>query len=198
LFRVILLGGAHPPRDLPANVHTSYGLTETGSGVVYDGRPLDGVELRVDGDDEILVRCTMQLRAYRDGTSPVDADGWLHTGDLGHHLPDGRLQVDGRRGDLIITGGENVWPEPVEAVLATHPSVVEVAVAGLPDDEWGQRVAAWVVPGEQPPTLAELRAHVIGALPAFCAPKELHLVTSLPRTALGKVKRSLLATSTAH
>ena len=192
IFRLIVLGGARPPAQLPPNAHITYGLTETGSGVVYDGRPLDGVEVQLTADGEVLLRCPMLLRAYRDGTTPLDADGWLHTGDLGHWLPDGRLHVEGRRGDLIITGGENVWPEPVEAVISTLPAVAEVAVAGVPDTEWGQRVTAWVVPSGTPPTLDELRRHVTGTLPAFCAPKAVHLVDALPRTALGKIQRHLL------
>ena len=96
-------------------------MTETGSGVVYDGRPLDGVEVRIAADGEIHLRGAMLLRAYRGRHAPahpMDADGWLATGDVGRWLPDGRLHVDGRRGDLIISGGENVWPEPVEAVAA--------------------------------------------------------------------------------
>ena len=195
LFRVIVLGGAKPPAALPANAHTTYGLTETGSGVVYDGRPLDGVEVQLTADGEVLLRCPMLLRVYRDGTSPTDADGWLHTGDLGRWLPDGRLHVEGRRGDLIITGGENVWPEPVEAAIAALPSVADVAIAGMPDAEWGQQVTAWVVAHGTPPTLAELRRQVIETLPAFCAPKAVHVVETLPRTALGKIQRHVLVAS---
>ena len=198
LFRVIVLGGARPPRDLPPNAHTTYGLTETGSGVVYDGVPLDGVEVRLGDGGEILLRAPMLLRCYRDGTVPLDRDGWFDTGDAGTWLPDGRLHVEGRRGDLIITGGENVWPDPVEAVIARHPAVREVAVAGVPDPEWGQRVTAWVVVDGEPPALTELRALVAETLPAFCAPKELHVVTALPRTALGKVQRHHLVEGTAH
>ncbi|MGB8858859.1 MAG: AMP-binding protein [Ilumatobacteraceae bacterium] len=193
LFRVIVLGGARAPDDRPLNAHTTYGLTETGSGVVYDGWPLAGVDVRVADDGEILLRCPMLLRCYRDGTSPVNNDGWLHTGDLGRWLPDGRLHVDGRRGDLIISGGENIWPDPVEAALSAHPSIAEVAIAGVPDPEWGHRVVAWVVPAGQPPLLAELRDLVAVTMPAFCAPKELRLVEALPRTPLGKVQRHLLA-----
>lgn len=194
LFRVIVLGGARPPEHLPANVHTTYGLTETGSGVVYDGRPLGGVEVQITDDGEILLRGPMLLRCYRDGSTPLDTDGWLHTGDLGQWLPDGRLHVEGRRGDMIVTGGEKVWPEAVEAVLATHPSVQEVAVAGAPDPQWGQRVVAWVVPNPfaPPPELGELKAHVVEQLAPYCAPKELRLVDHLPRTALGKIQRHRL------
>ena len=193
IFRVVVLGGSRPPASLPPHVHTTYGMTETGSGVVYDGWPLDSVDVRVDDDAEVHLRCPMMLRAYRDGSTPVDAEGWLHTGDLGRWLPDGRLHIDGRRGDLIITGGENVWPEPVEALVAKHPGVSEVAIVGVPDTEWGQRVTAFVVPRSEPPTLAELRTLVTESLPAFCAPKDLRLVESIPRTALGKVQRHLLS-----
>lgn len=193
LFRVIVLGGSRPPADRPANCVTTYGMTETGSGVVYDGVPLDGVELRIAADGELLVRGPMLLRCYRDGTTPVDTDGWLHTDDVGR-LVDGRLQVDGRRGDLIVTGGENVWPDAVERVLQAHPAIAEVAVAGVPDPEWGHRVVAWVVPsGDSPPSLADLRSLVAATMPAFMAPKELIVVSSIPRTALGKVVRSALS-----
>ena len=193
LFRVVLLGGSRPPVDRPANVVATYGLTETGSGVVYDGLPLDDVEVHIAADDEILVRGPMLMRCYRDGSSTIDADGWLHTDDLGIMGPDGRLQVQGRRGDMIVTGGENVWPDAVERVIADLPGVAEVAVAGVPDPEWGQRVVAWVVPvGTAAPSLADLRAAVGQRLAAFMAPKELHLVEALPRTAIGKVLRTAL------
>jgi len=194
LFRVVVLGGARPPADLPANVVTTYGLTETGSGVVYDGRPLDGVDLRVAADGEVHLRGPMLLRVYRDGVDPKDAEGWLPTGDLGALGADGRLVVHGRRGDLVITGGENVWPDAVEAVLAEHPDVAEVVVAGRPDPEWGQRVVAFVVPTARGtlPELDGLRAWVKERLPAFCAPRELEMVERIPRTALGKPRRDLL------
>jgi O-succinylbenzoic acid--CoA ligase len=195
LFRRIVLGGSHPPADLPPNVVTTYGMTETGSGVVYDGHPLDGVELRIDAHGEIHVRCPMLLRCYRDDSMPT-VEGWFATGDLGEIADSGRLQVHGRRGDLIITGGENVWPATVEATLRAHPDVVEVAVAGVPDDEWGERVVAWIVPrrGSAPPTVTSLRAHLSETLPAFMAPKEVRLVDTLPTTSSGKVRRHELST----
>ncbi len=188
-FRVIVLGGSRPPAERPGNCVTTYGMTETGSGVVYDGVPLDGVEVDLADDGEIRLRGPMLLRTYRDGSTPIDADGWLSTGDLGEWGPDGRLHVQGRRGDLIITGGENVWPEAVEAALADHPGVADVMVRGADDPEWGQIVEAVVVPVADPPTLDELRAHVKARHAAFMAPKRLTLATSLPRTALGKPRR---------
>jgi o-succinylbenzoate---CoA ligase len=196
LFRVIVLGGGRPPADRPSNTVATYGMTETGSGIVYDGVPLDDVELRIEADGEVLARGPMLMRAYRDGTTAIDNDGWLHTGDLGSWRDDGRVHVEGRRGDLIITGGENVWPETVEAALRTHPDVADAGVAGVVDPQWGQRVVAWVVPAERsaPPDLGALRAHVATTLPGFMAPKQLELIERLPRTALGKLIRSELVT----
>jgi O-succinylbenzoic acid--CoA ligase len=190
-FRRIVLGGSAPPTDRPSHVVATYGMTETGSGVVYDRVPLDGVQVAAR-DGEIHVRGPMLLRAYRDGTDPKDPDGWLPTGDGGTVDADGRLTVFGRLGDLIITGGENVWPVAVEAVLARQPGVAEVAVVGRPDPEWGQRVVAFVVPADPaaPPTLDALRAAVRDELAPWAAPKELDIVAALPRTAIGKVRRA--------
>jgi O-succinylbenzoic acid--CoA ligase len=188
-FRTIVLGGSRPPDDRPPNCVTTYGMTETGSGIVYDGVPLDGVDVRIADDGEIHVRGPMLLRCYRDGTSPLGADGWLATGDLGEWRPDGRLHVLGRRGDMIITGGENVWPESVEAALADHPGVAEVMVRGVDDPEWGQLVEAVVVPSGAAPTLDSLRDHVKLRHPTFMAPRRLTIVESLPRTSLGKPRR---------
>ena len=193
-WRVIVLGGARPPHDRPVNTVTTYGMTETGSGVVYDRRPLDGVELRIV-DGEVHIRCPMLLRCYRDGLDPKTADGWFATGDLGEVDAHGMLQVHGRRGDLIITGGENVWPEPVEAILRAQPGVFDAGIAGLDDPEWGQVVTAFIVPADPaaPPSLGDLRAAVKSELAAFNAPRRLVLVDTLPRTALGKIRRSDLA-----
>lgn len=194
LFRTVLLGGSTPPASLPDNVIATYGMTETGSGVVYDGRTLDGVEARVV-EGEILLRGPMLLRCYRDGHDPKTSDGWLPTGDAGTVEPDGRITVSGRLSDLVITGGENVWPHAVETAIAAHPLVSAVAVGGRPDPEWGDRVVAWVVPTDpaEPPDLASLRTFVADQLPAYAAPRELILVGRLPRTSAGKVARHELA-----
>lgn len=195
LFRKVLLGGAAPPEDLPSNVVTTYGLTETGSGVVYDGVPLDGVELAVSQQGEVLVRSPTSLRCYRDGSDPFLPGGWLPTGDGGALDGDGVLSVFGRRSDLIISGGENVWPEAVESVLRADPLVGEVAVAGVPDPEWGSRVVAYVVPAgssREEPSLAHLRDLVGSELGRHAAPRELVILASLPRTGSGKVQRHLL------
>ena len=189
-FHAIVLGGAPVPGDLPANVVTSYGLTETCGGCVYDGLPFAGVDLRLAPGGEILVRGPVLLRAYRSGIDPKQPGGWLPTGDAGSFDPAGRLHVDGRLRDLIISGGENVWPAAVERVLGRHPRVRDVAVGGRPDPEWGERVVAWVVATDasDPPRLEDLRARVKGELAAYAAPRELVIVDELPRTRSGKVR----------
>lgn len=196
-FRRILVGGSADWRadERPGNVVQTYGMTETAGGVVYDGLPVDGVEVRVDpADGQVHLRGPMLLRCYRDGTDPKGPDGWLPTGDSGAIEPDGRLTVFGRMDDVIVTGGEKVWPDAVERALRANEKVGDVAVAGRPDDEWGQRVVAFVVPADagEPPTLEELRGTVKETMAAYNAPKEVVLVESLPRTAIGKVRRRAL------
>jgi O-succinylbenzoic acid--CoA ligase len=198
-YRSVLLGGSAPPSALPANVVTTYGMTETGSGCVYDGRPLDGVELGIgDGvrgaEGEVLVRGPMLLRAYRDGTDPRTDDGWFPTGDAGQFGEDGALVVLGRMAEVIVTGAEKVWPATVEDVVASHPAVAEVAVWKRPDPVWGERVVAWVVPvaGAGPPRLDELRELVADRVARWAAPRELVVVDELPRTPGGKVTRTAL------
>jgi O-succinylbenzoic acid--CoA ligase len=192
-FRLLLVGGDADRRPRGANVVHTYGMTETVGGVVHRGRPLDGVDVRVDEQGQLHLRGPMLLRCYRDGTDPKDSDGWLPTGDLGR-VVHGRVEVHGRMSNVIVTGGEKVLPEQVERVLSTHPGVVEVAVAGRPDPEWGQRVVAWVVPRDPaaPPSLDDMRITVKEALPAYCAPKEVVVVATLPKTAAGKTRRARL------
>jgi O-succinylbenzoic acid--CoA ligase len=199
-YRAVLLGGAAPPSELPSNVVTTYGMTETGSGCVYDGRPLDGVELRIgDGtlgtEGEVLVRGPVLLRAYRDGHDPRIGDGWLPTGDAGGLADDGTLVVFGRMAEVIVTGAEKVWPTQVEDVLSAHPGIAEVAVWKRADPVWGERVVAWLVPtpGLDAPGLDELRDLVAGQVARWAAPRELVVVDALPRTPGGKVRRSELA-----
>lgn len=220
-FTTVLLGGGPAPATVPDNAVVTYGLTESGGGVVYDGRPLDGVEVEVV-DGTIRLRCPMLARAYRSSQSTAqlssnsnsnngagdnrdptivgditltDDEGWFDTCDVGHLEADGRLVVQGRSGDMIVTGGEKVWPTAVESVLAGHPAVSEVVVFGRPDAEWGQIVVAVIVPTDQtsPPGLDVLRAAVAEGLAPWAAPRHLELVDTLPRTALGKVARHLLA-----
>ncbi|MEI7991239.1 MAG: AMP-binding protein [Actinomycetota bacterium] len=200
-FRVLLVGGAKPPEDMPSHCYTTYGMTETGSGCVYSGVPLKGVDVRIDDEGQIHLRGPMLLRTYRNVGDPKDADGWLATGDLGEWVERNgtrRLAVHGRRGELINTGGEKVWPETVERLLLAHPSVADAAVAGVADDGWGQRVVAYVAThrGTDAPTLDELRALVKGSLPAYCAPRQLVVVDAIPKTAVGKIRRNELVRDT--
>lgn len=203
-FRRLLLGGGPIPEPLleagaaaGAHVVTTYGMTETGGGVVHDGHPLPGVELAIADDGEILVRGPVLMERYRfqpDETAAALAGGWLHTGDVGR-VEKGRLQVVDRRRDIVISGGVNVSPAEVELVLARHPAVADVAVAGVPDAHWGERVVAYVVAADpsRPPGLAELRSFAARSLSPPKLPRQLMLVTDIPRTAGGKPRRHLLA-----
>ena len=189
-FRAVLIGGSAMPAERPPSTVATYGLTETFSGVVYEGWPLRGVELRTV-DDEVQLRCPMLLRCYRDGTDPRTADGWFATGDAGNVADDGRLSVFGRVDDMITSGAEKVWPVAVERILSQLASVAEVAVVGRLDPEWGQAVTAVVVPADpaSPPSVDELRDAAKSQLPAYCAPRAIELVEALPKTPLGKTQR---------
>jgi o-succinylbenzoate---CoA ligase len=210
VFTCVLLGGNKAPDELPVNVVSTYGMTETGSGVVYDGIPLQHVEIAVrpaEGErreprqeaggreeGEILLRAPMLFRCYRDGDDgrvlgPDDTRTWFATGDAGHFDSEGRLVVSGRIEDVITTGAEKVWPDLVERVLIAHPDVEEVAVWKRSDPEWGERVVAWVVPSTVAPSLDELREIVAETIAPWAAPRELVIVDDLPHTASGKVRR---------
>jgi o-succinylbenzoate---CoA ligase len=197
-FRRVLLGGGPVPPDLPGI--PTYGLTETWGGVVHAGHPLDGVEVAIGHDDEILVRGLVVMHGYRSPTGAADTaaaftrDGWLRTGDAGAIDGEGRLRVLDRLRDLVKTGGVSVAPSEVEAVLSDHPGVADVCVAGVPDPEWGERVVAYVVPADvaAPPTLDALRDFARDRLSAAKLPRELVLVDAVPRTAGGKPLRRLL------
>jgi O-succinylbenzoic acid--CoA ligase len=161
---------------------------------VYDGRALDGVGVRIAEDSEIQLSGPTLMRGYHLSSSqPFTGDGWLRTRDAGV-VSDGVLQVLGRLDDVIVTGGEKVWPQEVEAVLREHPSVADVAVAGTPDPEWGARVTAYVVPRDPaaPPSLEALRAFCAERIAKFKAPRALEITEALPRTASGKIKRDAL------
>jgi O-succinylbenzoic acid--CoA ligase len=217
-FGHILLGGGpidpgllQRARAAGARVSTTYGMTETWGGVVHDGHPLPGVELRLERDaldpaagpddvGEILVRGAMLMRGYRlwpEGTAAaIDAGGWYRTGDLGRFdgAAGGRLWVVDRIGDVVNTGGVKVSPTEVERVLAAHPSVADVCIAGRPDPEWGERVVAFVVPAvpTDPPPLAELRTFAGRHLPAAKLPRQVVILPAIPRTTGGKPLRRLL------
>ena len=186
IFDTILLGGAAAPPDLPANVITTYGMTETFGGIAYNAMPLDGVEVRVT-DEHIAVRSPSLFRTYRGANTTDLIDRWYQTGDSGT-FANGVLQVFGRSDDMIITGGENVWPSAVEKIVSAIPGIKRVVVSGIDDAKWGQRVVAWIVSSNAvAPSLENIRQHVKQQLPSFCAPSELRVVREIPTTSLGQV-----------
>jgi len=188
-LRVVMLGGAPADptlltraREAGWPVAPTYGLTQACSAVTVadpgdtrtSGAPLPGMRVAIAPDGEILVS----------GPS-VAGGGVLRTGDLGR-LDGGRLVVAGRKSDTIVTGGENVAPTEVEAVLLSHPAVVEAGVVGRPDPEWGEAVTAFVVVRGP---VDDLRAFCRERLPGFKVPKTISVVSSLPRNASGKLLR---------
>jgi O-succinylbenzoic acid--CoA ligase len=194
-FSSVLLGGAAAPAGLldaaraaRVPVVTTYGMTETCGGCVYDGIPLDGVQVRIgDEDDRIWLAGPVLFSGYRGGPR-VPGDSWLRTGDLGRMDSAGRLVVRGRADDVINTGGYMVVPGEVAAVLQTCPGVRDVAVLGQPDPEWGERVVAVVVPADpaDPPTLELLRLHVRERLSRYAAPSRVVVVDAVPLLPSGK------------
>ncbi|MEU6717232.1 AMP-binding protein [Nonomuraea sp. NPDC046802] len=198
-----VMGGAAPrpglvdeARDLGARVVTTYGMSETCGGCVYDGQPLYNVDLKIGDDDLIRIAGPVLFSGYRFADAPLDG-GWFVTSDLGE-LTGGRLRVLGRADDVINTGGEKVVAASVTAVLSTHPEVADAAVIGVPDPEWGERVTAIVVPADPdtPPTLQQLRAFCRDRLPPHAAPRDLRLVPGLPLLPNGKTDLVRLKTGT--
>ncbi|WP_447004598.1 o-succinylbenzoate--CoA ligase [Saccharothrix isguenensis] len=193
-FDAVLIGGAATPptllersRQLGVRVVTTYGMSETAGGCVYDGLPLDGVHVRlVNG--RIEISGPVLALGYRGGERFGE---WFRTGDLGRIRPDGTLEVLGRADDVIISGGENIVPTRVERALTAQAGVREACVVGLADPEWGQVVAAAVVPDDPgaPPDADELCAAVGEAVGRFAMPKRLVFVSELPRRGPGKVDR---------
>jgi o-succinylbenzoate---CoA ligase len=197
-LRAALLGGGPIPPELldwalatGLPVCPTYGMTETASQIVTarpgerSGRPLPGVELRIGDDGEILVRGPMV------SGGALAADGWLHTGDSGRIDELGRLHVDGRLKEMIVTGGENVAPVEVEEALLAHPAVADAGVTGLADPEWGEAITAFVVThGSVSP--AALLDWCRDRLAAHKVPKRIVMVPALPRNAAGKLLRDRL------
>lgn len=191
--------------DAGVRVLERYGLTETlmNTSNPYDGDRragsvggcLPGVEAVVADDGEVLVRGPNVGTGYWERPGATDEawrGGWFHTGDLGSCDPDGYLRLLGRAGDLIISGGYNVYPAEVESVLLEHPLVAEAAVTGTPSDEWGEVVTAWVVPAEDGFDSHGLVQWAAGRLAPYKRPRVVRVVDELPRTALGKVRRGEL------
>jgi O-succinylbenzoic acid--CoA ligase len=223
LQALLLGGAAAAPdllaRALAAGypVCPTYGLTEScsqvataappsmGAASALPMLPLRGTELRIDIDGrdapvgtpgEIVVRGPTVMQGYLHdprATARALRDGWLHTGDIGCIDADGGLRPLDRRDDLIVSGGENVYPAEVEAVLMDHPSVDDAGVAGIPDVDLGARVVAWIVaaPGTAP-DVDSLQRHCRSRLAGFKQPREFRYVEALPRNAAGKLQRNRL------
>jgi fatty-acyl-CoA synthase len=223
-LRVVALSGSALPGRLATewmdafgdNLHSLYGSTEVA--IVALAGPKDlraapdtagplvsGISVRLLDDDgrevprgqtgRIFVRSGLLFEGYTGGGSKPVIDGHMGTGDVGHLDAAGRLFVDGREDDMIVSGGENVFPQEVEEVLLTHPGVAEAAVVGVPDPDFGQRLRAFVVaaPEGERPTVEELRDHVRRNLANYKVPRDVDFVDELPRNTTGKVLRRVLA-----
>ena len=206
-FRAVLAGGAGTPpavlataRDAGIAVVTTYGMTETCGGCVYDQRPLDGALVRLDGG-RVLLGGPMLARGYLDdaaltASAFVEADGrrWFRTDDAGQ-FAFGRLAVLGRLDDMIVTGGENVAPAPIESLLHEWPQIRDACVVGVPDPQWGQRVAAALVltSGLTAPPLADVRTRIRAALGPASAPQQFTVLPELPLRGPGKPDRTAIA-----
>ena len=203
-------------RGLP--VVQTYGLTEAASQVTTQsldadrqvlgsaGRPLANTELRIENDlgeavlpgepGEIVARAPTVMSGYQgnpEATAKALRDGWLHTGDIGCIDAHGSLHVLDRRDDLIVSGGENVYPAEVEEVLKSHPAVLDAAAFGVPDERWGHRViAAIVLRSENKLTEEELAAYCRTRLASYKVPRQLSFVPQLPRSPSGKLLRRRL------
>ncbi|CNG01752.1 O-succinylbenzoic acid-CoA ligase MenE [Mycobacterium tuberculosis] len=201
LGAIVLGGAAAAPgllaeaRDRGARVFTTYGMSETCGGCVYDGTPLDGMRVALGDGGRIRLAGPSLFTGYRlrpELTAEAMDGDWFVTQDLGA-MEGGRLRVRGRVDDVINTGGEKVVAGEVAAALSRHPAVRDVVVVGRPDPEWGERVTAVVVPaGPAVPELTELRALVRATMPGYAAPRELDLVEAIPLLASGKPDRARL------
>lgn len=192
VFRKILIGGAAAPQTLPGNAVATYGLTETGSGIVYNGATLPEVKLEIR-DGEIVVQSPTLFSRYL-GDEPQNSEQWFATGDAGFLQDDQRLVVTGRLDDAIITGGEKVWPVLIERELDSLSLFSEHVVVGRQDQEWGQAVTIVCVPEnpEKSIDISDIRAQLRESFPNYALPKAIEVVDKLPRNAMGKVLRRLV------
>jgi acyl-CoA synthetase (AMP-forming)/AMP-acid ligase II len=158
------------------------------------GRPVSGLRLQIDEPDRAGIGEVLAAAAH---LSAQDADGWLHTGDLGVLDADGYLRLCGRRHDMVVRGGENVYPVEVETVLSAHPAVAAVGVVGVPDRRLGETLAAFIVPSDpaHPPRSEELSSFARGTLAGFKIPQHWYVVAELPLNSAGKVVRAQLRES---
>jgi len=197
-FSSVLVGGAAAgatvldrARAAGINAVTTYGMSETCGGCVYDGVPLDGVRVRADDEGRLRISGPVLMNRYYgrpDLTGDALDGGEFVTSDLGSVTGDGRVVIRGRADDVINTGGHKVIPGEVAAALSSCPGVREVVVVGRPDPVWGERVTAVVVPADptDPPGLELLRIHVRETLPRYASPSEVELTEAIPVLPSGK------------
>lgn len=215
-LRAGVTGAADIPVELVRRIHgelpfqtlmTGYGLTEAGNvtlsrpGDSFEdvattaGLPCDGVEVRIADDGEVLVRGYGLMQGYFDDpvatAQAIDAEGWLHTGDLGTLNAAGRLRIDGRKKDMFIVGGFNAYPAEIEGFLLEHPAVAQAAVIGVPDQRLGQVGKAFVVP-KSPVSEEDLIAWCRERMAGFKAPRSIEFLDELPLNATGKVMKDQL------
>jgi fatty-acyl-CoA synthase len=210
-LRLAVVGGAPMPEALldvwagrGVEIVQGYGLTEAAPNVLclrpedarrkagWAGRPYPYVRCALSDEGELLVRGPNVFAGYwrdPDATAAAFRDGWLLTGDVAERDAEGDYRIRGRRNDLVVSGGENVYPAEIEAVLHDHPAVADAAVVGVPDERWGEVCAAFVVL-ERPVSDDELREHCRQRLARFKVPKTFHAVDVLPRNSLGKVVKT--------
>ena len=222
-LRMIVSGAAPLPPELATAVmdrfgeilYNAYGSTETASGTLATpadlraapgtvGRPMAGVKVRILDDEgrdvprgergRIFIGSRLLFEGYTGGGGKEVIDGLISTGDVGHLDARGRLFIDGRDDDMIVSGGENVFPQEVEDLLAGHPAVADAAVFGVPDEQFGQRLAGSIVLADgASATEDELKEYVRSRLARHKVPREIAFVDELPRTATGKLRRAALA-----
>jgi o-succinylbenzoate---CoA ligase len=206
----VLVGGAatgaatiERARGAGVTVVTTYGMSETCGGCVYDGRPLDGVWWRTEADGRLELGGGVVARGYRGEPghpafrTELDGRRWFRTDDVGAVGVDGALRIIGRLDDVIVTGGLKVSPALVEGALSDLPGVRDVVVVGVPDREWGERVVAVVVPDRtagrgRPLELAALHRSVAERVASYAAPRQLVLVEEIPLIGPGKPDRAAL------
>jgi fatty-acyl-CoA synthase len=212
-LRLAVVGGAPMPEALletwsarGVDIVQGYGLTEAAPNVLclapgaarrkagWAGKPYPYVECELTDEDELLVRGPNVFAGYwRDGNATAAAfrDGWLLTGDVAERDDEGNYRILGRLKDMIVSGGENIYPAEVESVLHDHPAIADAAVVGVDDERWGEVGMAFVVLAA-PVSEEELRDHCRAHLARFKVPKSFRVVDELPRNSLGKIQKSEL------
>ncbi len=157
--------------------------------------PATGLEVPRSTSGELCTRGYSVMLGYwnepEKTAQAIDGAGWMHTGDLAVMADDGYVNISGRIKDMVIRGGENIYPREIEEFLYTHPDILDVSVIGVPDTKYGEELMAWVVPrqGAQPLTIEQLRAFCMGQLAHYKIPRYLHIVTSFPMTVTGKIRK---------